>query len=190
MNRSPFKTAATLAAACCAVLLAGCARSWPDEMPAATEWQIRAAPLMERSTVAGIQRDGVMRAAYVYSSDWPERPRDPDDRTFFEVMLPSRLDISCRDAGDDTDGKIEVMVVPSKTILDRWHPRNWLSAQLTFKSDERQDAAEPTPMSVSKLAGGVAPFVSGPEDIAVRSAPVQNVRAVDRGGGRPDCRVR
>ena len=165
MKRSPLK-ASLWGAACCAVLLAGCARSWPDEVPEATEWQIRAAPLMELSTTAGIQRNGVMRAAYVYSSDWQERPRDDTDQTLAEVMLPSRLDISCRDAADNNDGKIEVMVVPSKTILDRWHPRNWRSAQLTFSSDDRPEIAEPVTMSVSPLAGGIAPFVSGRAGIA------------------------
>ena len=165
MKRSSLK-ASVWSAACCAVLLAGCARSWPDEMPEATEWQIRAAPLMERTTVAGIERNGVMRAAYIYSSDWQERPRDPSDQTLTEVMLPSRLDMSCRDAADDNDGKMEVMIIPSKTILDRWHPRNWQSAQLTFSSDDRQEIAEPTAVSVSALAGGIAPFVSGRANIA------------------------
>ena len=160
MRPLPLK-ASLWAAACCAILGAGCARSWPDEVPNATEWQIRSAPLMELSTMGGIERNGVMRAGYVYSSDWQERPRDANDQTLGTAMPPSRLDISCRDAAGDNDGKMEVMVVPSQAILDRWHPRNWRSAHLTFSSEGSQDIADPVPMSVTPLAGGIAPFVSG-----------------------------
>ena len=149
---------------CLAFISIGCARSWPDEVPSATSWQIRSAPLMELSTATGIERNGILTAAFVYSSDWNERPREAADPSLRMVQLPSRLDVVCRDAHNDTTGKFEVVVVPSEPILRRWHPRNWSTAHLVFASNEGR--SEPIPVALEPLISGAAPFVEGPSNVA------------------------
>ena len=164
MNKDTAKK--ILAVCFVAALLSGCARSWPDELPAPTEWQVRSAPLMDHPNQTDLERavrtDRVFYAAYVYASDWADRPVDDWQ---FELLLPSRLDVLCRDVDNDLDGVVNIMMIPSQIILRRWHPANWSSAVMVFTEGER--SSDPIVMQVSQLSGGVAPFVEGSDNITL-----------------------
>ena len=154
--------------AICVILLAGsgCARSWPDDLPSPTGWQIRAAPIIDHPVPTDPEDaflpDGVVYAAYAYSSDWDERP--VDDWGSYQ-WLPSRLDVVCRDSDADLDGVMDVIMVPSNLVVRRWHPKNWSSALMVFTTGDRTSPAVPMVTDPDLLIGGISPFVGGNENV-------------------------
>ena len=150
---------------CVLLTAAGCARSWPDAVPDPQGWQIRTAPMLELADSQGnITRGGEIISAFVYASNWNERPRGLDDPTIRTVMLPSRLDIVCRDRDADNRGSIDIHVIPSATILRRWHPQNWKSAQLVLAGGDQPAAV--IPVTPTPAIDGIAPYISGEADTA------------------------
>ena len=153
---------ATIVAACLLVA-AGCARSWPDEIPDHDEWQIRSAPMLEvRSThdTNKTHGDGVMVAAFVYASNWTDHLRQRDDPSFAYAVLPSRLDVVCIDVTNTHRGVIDIMIRLSDNILSRWHPQNWESVNLTIH--DKESKSDTIPMQIR----GYMPYVDGSDAVA------------------------